>query len=270
MTPQPKQQPIILGFAKFSMLVYHTVVRTVRVRSGNAALGILSEIGQIMVFFSMFYLMYAVMGRSIAIRGDFFLFLLSGIFLLIIHMGALQATRNAGSSISPMMMHSPMSVILEIISSAIATLFLQIIAILIILFILFVFRDGITIYNPKGILLPFFFAWASGVSLGMVFRLASTMAPGPFGIFSKFYLRAQMISSGKFMPAAYLPGSMVAWFAWNPLFHAIDQMRLAVFINYTREITSMAYPIYFTMVCLVIGLMGDLWLRQFVSKSKHG
>ncbi|MCF6303926.1 MAG: ABC transporter permease [Rhodobacteraceae bacterium] len=270
MAPPPKQPSLLLGFARFSMLVYHSIVRDVRVRSGSAALGILSEVGQILLFFVIFYLMYTILGRSVAIRGDFFLYLLSGIFLLVIHMGALNAVRKAGSSVSPMMMHSPMSVILAIISGALATLFLQTIAIMIILFFVFIFRDGITIYNPKGIVAPLFFAWASGVSLGMVFRIAGTVAPGPFGIFSKFYLRAQMISSGKFMPAAYLPASMVAWFSWNPLFHTIDQMRLAVFINYTREITSMAYPIYFTMVCLVIGLMGDLWLRQFVTKSKHG
>jgi len=269
MTPPSKQPPLILGFARFSMLVYHSIVRDVRVRSGSAALGILSEVAQIMLFFAMFYLMYQIMGRSVAIRGDFFLYLLSGIFLLIIHMGALGSVRNAGNSVSPMMMHRPMSVILAVISGALATLFLQIIAIIIILFFLFIFRDGITVYNPKGVVLPFFFAWGSGVGIGMVFRLAGAVAPGPFSIFSRFYVRAQMISSGKFMPAAYLPASMVGWFSWNPLFHAIDQMRLAVFINYSREITNMAYPIYVTIVCLVIGLMGDLWLRDYVSKSKE-
>ena len=71
------------------------------------------------------------------------------------------------------------------------------------------------------------------------------------------------------MPAAYLPASLVGWFDWNPLFHCIDQMRLAVFINYSREVSSIEYPLYFTLAFLIIGLMGEFWLRNNLSQSKH-
>ncbi len=264
------QQSLFFGLIKFGVLVYHSIVRNVRVKSGSAAMGILSEVSKIFVFFVMFYLLFTIMGRSVAIRGDFFLFLLSGIFLMLIHMGAISSVMSADSAVSSMMQHAPMSVILSVISSALATLYLQVVAIVLILFFLFIFREGVTIYNPRGIVVPFFFTWASGLSIGLVFMMLRPLAPGFFSIFSKFYMRAQMISSGKFMPAGYLPASMVVWFDWNPLFHCIDQMRLAVFINYSREVSNMSYPIYFTLLFLVFGLMGEFWLRQFLSSSKHG
>ena len=264
-----KNQSLVIAAIKFLELTYHCIVRDVRKRSGNAPLGILKEVMQILSFFLIFYLMFVVLGRSVAIRGDFILYLLSGIFLLVIHMGAINAVMSSSSAISPIMQHAPMSVVLSILSQAIATLYLQFTAILLIMLFVVIFRDGVEIYNPKGIFVPFILTWASGISIGLVFMLIKPLAPNFFQAFSKVYMRAQMISSGKFMPAAYLPASMISWFDWNPLFHTIDQMRLAVFINYTREVSSITYPLYFTLIFLVIGMMGEFWLRKNLSISKH-
>ncbi|MBL4806086.1 MAG: ABC transporter permease [Rhodobacteraceae bacterium] len=265
-----KPKTLLYAAADFLGLIYHSIVREVRTKSGSASLGILSEVMQIMSFFAIFYIMFMVMGRSVAIRGDFILFLLSGIFLLVIHMGAIGAVRGASNAISPMMQHAPMSVILSIISKSLATLYLQITAIIVITLIYFVVSDGFVIYKIRSIFIPFFFTWASGISIGLIFMLLQPLAPGFIRSFSQVYMRAQMITSGKFMPAAYLPTSMVAWFDWNPLFHCIDQMRLAVFINYSKEVSNMSYPIYFTAIFLVIGLMGEFWTRKNLSSSKHG
>jgi len=269
MASNNKNQSLILAAGSFIILIYHSVVRDVRTKSGSTVFGIFQAVTQIGTFFLIFYMMYTIMGRSVAIRGDFFLFLLSGIFLLVTHMGAMSSVLQASNAISPIMQHAPMSVILAILSNALAQLYLQIVAITLIISVVYVLGNGFTVYNPRGVLLPYFLSWASGISIGLVFMLLKPIAPGIFDPLSKVYLRAQMITSGKFMPAAYLPASMVSWFDWNPLFHAIDQMRLAVFINYSREVSSMSYPIYFTIVCVVIGLMGEFWLRKNLSKSKH-
>ena len=42
---------------------------------------------------------------------------------------------------------------------------------------------------------------------------------------------------------------------WNPLFHLIDQMREAAFVNYTAHHTNMVYP---TICCFGLLLLGHL------------
>ncbi len=269
MTIGNKKPSLIVAAIDFIELIYHSIVHDVRKQSGSAVFGIFQAMSQIGTFFLIFYLMYAMMGRSVAIRGDFFLFLLSGIFLMVVHMAAISAVMGTANAVSPIMQHAPMSVVLSILANSLASLYLQIVAILLIMTAVYLLGDGFEIYRPQGMFLPFIFSWASGIAIGLLFMLAKPLAPALVNPASKIYMRAQMITSGKFMPAAYLPASMVSWFDWNPLFHCIDQMRLAVFINYTREVSSMSYPIYFTMIFLVLGLMGEFWVRKNLSKSKH-
>jgi ABC-type polysaccharide/polyol phosphate export permease len=102
-----------------------------------------------------------------------------------------------------------------------------------------------------------------------MFLLLVPLAPKLMKTVAKVYMRAQMVTSGKFMPAAYLPSSLFGWFDWNPLFHCIDQARLATFVNYNKEVSSMSYPIWFTAIFIVLGLMGELWSRKNLSASKH-
>ena len=104
----------------------------------------------------------------------------------------------------------------------------------------------------------------------MVFMTIQPMFPFFINTISPLYQRAQMFTSGKFLPAAYMPTAMVGWFSWNPLFHTIDQARVAAFVNYNSDVTSISYPIWFTLAALLFGLMGEFWARQTLSKSKHG
>ena len=64
-----------------------------------------------------------------------------------------------------------------------------------------------------------------------------------------------------------LPAYMLAMFDWNPLFHTIDQARGFIFINYNPHFSSISYPIYVSLVCLVIGLMGESYTRRHASAS---
>ena len=256
-----------LGFLE---VLYHTIVRNVRVESGNAALGVLTQVGRMLVLVGMFYLMYEYlftgMRRSL-IRGDFVLFILSGVFLFFLHNNAVSKTLAAGNAVGPMMVHAPMTPMLSILAGALASLYTQTLAAAIILFFAYVLRDGLTIEDPAAALAPYMLAWLSGVVVGLVFLLAKPFAPRLVGILSMVYLRLNLFTSGKFFVANALSGSMVAWFGWNPLFHCIDQMRGALFVNYFPHVTTLAYPVWFCVTGLVLGLMGTHWMRGTVSRS---
>ena len=105
-------------------------------------------------------------------------------------------------------------------------------------------------------------AWFSGVAVGIIFLAIKPWAPRLVSILRMVYLRANMITSGKMFVANALPGSLLAVFSWNPLFHSVDQARGFIFINYTPHFTSMTYPLYLSLTLLVIGLMLEFFTRQ--------
>ncbi len=270
MATAPHSKSMFFGVLEFLDLIFHSVVREVRTQSGNATFGILKEVTNIAIFMGIFYMISVFMGRGAAIRGSLIMFLLTGIILFLTHIKAIASVRGASTATSAIMMHAPMTVILSILAKAFAGLYLQFVAVLLVVTVLWVFGADLSVQNPGGLVLPMFFSWASGIAVGMLFMIVAPVIPFFVNTFSPLYQRAQMFTSGKFLPAAYMPGAMVGWFSWNPLFHTIDQARVAVFVNYNSDVTSMAYPIWFTVVALTIGLMGEFWTRRNLSKSKHG
>jgi len=265
-----QKKSLFVGTLNFFELIFHSVVRDVRMQSGNATFGVFKEVANMAMFIGMFYMIYSFMGRSIAIRGDFMMFLLTGVALMVVHMKAIGSVRSASKATSAIMQHVPMTVILSITSKAFAGLYLQCVAVMIIVIVLWIIGMDLTVHNPNGLVLPVFFAWASGIAVGLVLMVIAPLAPAIMGTFTQLYMRAQMITSGKFIPAGYLPTSLVVYFDWNPLFHCIDQARLETFVNYNKEVSSMSYPIWFTAAFLVLGLMGEFWSRKNLSRSKHG
>ena len=70
----------------FFELVYHSVVRSVRKQHNNAFAAIGINILQAVIFVGVFYVMFSVLGmRGAAIRGDFVIYIMTGIFLFMMH-----------------------------------------------------------------------------------------------------------------------------------------------------------------------------------------
>jgi len=69
------------------------------------------------------------------------------------------------------------------------------------------------------------------------------------------------------MPANMMSAKMVAFFDWNPIFHTIDQARGAAFVNYLPRNSDLDYTIWFVVITLIIGLMGERWMSQNMSAS---
>lgn len=249
-------------------LLYHSVVREVRTQSGNASLGLLIAVAQNIMLVAVFYVMYTIMGlRGLAIRGDFVLFLLTGIFLFLTHNAAIQSVMKASGPTDTMMLHGPMNTMISILASAFSGLYLQVFAIAVILFATYVIRGNLELYEPSRLFLPFLFSWLSGFAIGLLFLSLKPFAPKFIPMLAMLYRRANLITSGKMLPANLMSIQMVSWFDWNPLFHTIDQSRGAAFVNYTPRNSNLEYPIIFTIVCIMVGLMIEFWLRKNMSQS---
>jgi len=251
-------------------VVYHSVVRDVRKQHGNAVIAILINMMQIIIFVAVFYVMFELLGlRSAAgaIRGDFLVYLLTGIFLYMTNIKTLGAVMGAASSTSAMMQHAPMNTIVAISAAAFGALYIQLLTLVVILFGYHVIVSPITIDNPGGAFMMFLLTWFFGIAVGLLLLALKPWFPTATNIISTIYKRANMIASGKMFVANSLPGFMLAMFDWNPLFHLIDQSRGFAFINYFPRNTNWEYALIVSCCFIVLGLMGEFFTRRHESLS---
>ncbi len=249
-------------------LIFVNTVRDIRKSHGNPILGLINSMLQIIMMVVVFYFMFTILGlRGMAIKGDFVVYLMTGIFLFLTHNKTMGAVAGAGGATSAMMLHGPMNTAIGIVSAALGALYIQVLSVLVIYFGYYMFTGGIAIQSIKGVFGMFLMAWASGAAIGTVFLAATPWAPKTIGLLKMLYMRANMITSGKMFVANTLPGFMLPFFIWNPLFHTIDQARGFAFKDYTPVHTSVSYSIYFTLVFLFIGMLGEFFTRHRVSSS---
>lgn len=249
-------------------MTFHSAARKVRQTHRNAFMAIIVSVFQSVLFIAAFYLMFNVLGtRGIAIRGDFMIYLLTGIFLYLTHIKALGAVMGSEGAASPMMMHAQMNTIVAILSSALSALYLQTISLFVILFVIHVAINPVEILHWDLAFMMYLLAWFSGCAIGVILFALKPWVPDLISIIQMIYVRANMIASGKMFVANMLPSAMIGLFDWNPLFHIIDQMRGVVFVNYNPHHSNWEYPLYFSLAMLTLGLMGEFYTRKHASLS---
>ncbi|MFP5479470.1 MAG: ABC transporter permease [Alphaproteobacteria bacterium] len=259
--------PLSKGFETLE-LIFHAAVRNLRKSNGNAVLGLVMSIIQSLIMVLVMYFMFEVLGmRRLAVRGDFMLYVMSGVFMFMTHVKAISAVSNAEGPTSPMMMHGPMNPIISICGAALSTLYQQTLAAAVILFVYHSVFNPITIDEPVGMLGMFLLSWFTGVGIGMVLMAARPWQPELASILTTLLTRLNMVASGKMLLVNNTPPKIRAMFDWNPLFHTIDQSRGFIFLNYAPRYTVIDYPVIVAMTCVMIGLMMEFFTRQHMSAS---
>lgn len=88
----------------FCDLVYHNIVRTIRKTHGNALMSIVMNLMQMIIFVLAFYFMFSILGlRGAVLRGDFMVYIMTGIFLFMTHIKTVGAVAGSEGPASPMM-----------------------------------------------------------------------------------------------------------------------------------------------------------------------
>ena len=249
-------------------VTYHTIVHGLKGRNQNAIIGLLLVMLQGLTLVLVFFVMFQLLGlRNSPIRGDFLLYIMSGIFVFLTHVTSVNAVFAAGNPTASMMLHGPMNTIVAIIAAALTTLYQQIFIVMIVLLVYHIAFTPITIDEPIAAAGMFILAWGSGCAVGLVFLAIAPWFPNLTTFLKTIYTRMNMIASGKMFVVNALPSTMIALFDWNPLFHIIDQIRGFVFLHYNPYATSISYPLYVTLVLIMIGLMGEFFTRERASIS---
>jgi ABC-type polysaccharide/polyol phosphate export permease len=122
---QTARKTRLAGAAQIFELIFHSIVRSVRKAHNNAFIAIGKNMLQVILFVAVFYVMFSVLGlRGSAVRGDFLLYVMSGIFLFMCHTKAVSAVAGADGPNSPMMQHAPMNTVIAITSAALGSLYI--------------------------------------------------------------------------------------------------------------------------------------------------
>ena len=250
-------------------VMFHTTVYDIRKSHRNALVGLLMNLLQTLLLVATFFLMFKLLGMMgpNRIHGDPLMFMMSGIFLFMVHSKAISSIAKADGPTSSMMQHAPLTTFVTIGAAALSSLFLQVMSIAVVLAVYHVFWAPVLIENPVGAMAMLLVAWLSGVGIGIVFFSLRPWSPSTVGIGASVYGRLNMVFSGKMFVANALPGYMLAMFDWNPLFHAIDQLRGYIFINYNPNFSSPTYPLWVAIALIMVGLLIESQTRRYASIS---
>lgn len=264
--PRQNRNMVEAGLAQL-MLIYHQTVFNLRRTHSNAIVGLGMTILQSVMMVGAFMAMFLFLGVSSSpVRGDFLVFMMTGIFLYLTHIQTIAAVAMSGRAAKAMALHMPMTSAVAITAGALAVLYRQMLASLAILIAYYVYQP-FTIEHPVGCIAMFLLAWGSGAAIGLLVLAARPWAPETATIAMSTFQRANMVFSGKMFLANSMPGFMMPMFAWNPLFHIIDQARGFAFVNYTPLRTSLAFPLYATLVITMLGLALEFTTRKHESAS---
>lgn len=261
---------ILRGTYKLADLTFHNTVRSVRQGHRDAVFSILAQIIQTLMMVGAFYLFmsfFRKFGASGAVRGDFLLYVMSGVFVFMVHIKTMAAVAGADGPTSAMMQHLPMTPTISILSAALSTLYTQLISKSAILLAYHLLWTPLEIHQPVGAMAMIMLAWFSGFAVGSCFLAVKPWFPRATGTAQQIYSRFNMFASGKMFVANAMPASMTVLFAWNPLFHIIDQGRGFIFINYNPLKSNLEYPIIVSLILITIGLIGESQTRKHVSLS---
>lgn len=265
-----KKPSIGRGVYKLIDLTFHNTVRSVRKGHRDAVFAILTNILQTLVMVGAFYFFmsfFKKFGASMAIRGDFLLYVMSGIFVFMVHIKTLASVASADGPASPIMQHLPMTPTVSLLSAALSTLYTQIVSKAAILLGYHLLWQPLEIHQPAAAMGIILLAWFSGIAVGVCFLAVKPWFPQATSTVQQIYTRFNMFASGKMFVANMMPATMIYFFSWNPLFHIIDQGRGYIFVNYNPLKSNLEYPIIMTFVLLIVGLLGESQTRKYVSQS---
>ncbi len=201
-------------------------------------------------------------GFGVSIRGEFGLYILSGVSLFLIHNKILSELSGPekNRSLMPVLAVSPG---IMITGALLHTIYMQIMIMMLFSAGIWVYYGGFTIEYPMYAFWIFILCCLWSISMGLcVYSIVPVYRP----VFSKLvqaYRRIGVVTSGKMIPGNLMTGSFHGLFAWNPLYHCIDQFRGAIFVNYTPFNSNIRYPEEATAIFFAVAMFLYVALRRF-------
>lgn len=231
-------------------LLHTLAVHEIR-RQSAGRLGLLGAFSTPLLICAFFWFVFEMIGkRGLVLRGDLVTFLLTGIFLFFLCVRAQARVQLDGGKAMMSRAHP----ILRAWAGGVSVLYITVVAMVIVFLGNYLIMGVAELQDPAGVILPIAVTWMFGIGAGMCFSGLS-LSIGGRETMNLVFSRVMFVTSGKFFVANAVPGWVRCYFDWNPLFHLVDQLRGAVFVNYTARHTSLEYPAAVAFALLVLGHM---------------
>ena len=266
MALRPYENPhatLFNGLLNFAFLIWALTVRSLREASGGAMLGVMKGVMMAAAFCIAFYILMNFFGLAgLTVRGDMMVFILIGVGYFFMMKFTMMAAMQAMQRSWGMAQHPHLSPVIFVYADCLGILYNWTIAIMVIFLANGLIKGEFSIQEPIMFFPTFFLCWLIGVGVGMVIGFMLFYFSW-FIMVKRILFKLMFFTSGKFTNANLIPGDLLPVFLWNPLFHLIDQMRDAAFVNYTAHHTNMIYPAIVSFLFIWIGhVLHDYMLRN--------
>ncbi|MEL7463486.1 MAG: hypothetical protein AAFN79_05435 [Pseudomonadota bacterium] len=268
MAIKPYENPnatLLNGVLNYGFLMWVLVVRGLRESGGGGVLGFLKGVLMALAFCMLFYFIMTFFRLGgLTVRGDMMVFILIGVgffFAMKFSLIAAMAAMRKGGALTN---HPHLSPLLFVYADSLGVFYNWFLAIVVIFLGNSLYTGKMELETPILFFPIFFLTWLTGVAVGMIIGFLIAYFSWAM-LFKRVLFKLMFFTSGKFTNANVLPGEMLAIMKWNPLFHLIDQMREAAFVNYTAHHTNLVYP---TLCCFILLFIGHL-LYSYLQATKN-
>jgi capsular polysaccharide transport system permease protein len=182
-----------------------------------------------------------------------FIFMVYGMSNILFFNSTLGSVSNAIKKNKSLFAFRQVQPLSAIISVALLELIIQIFIFFLIYILIFIFRIEIRMDNALIMMACTLQIWLIGVSLGGIFGVLKSFIPEIDKIRS-LAMRPLIFISGVFFSLQDLPKSTWKYFDWNPLLHALELSRQAVYSSFGAVGVSHSYLSMVTISMLTFSL----------------
>jgi capsular polysaccharide transport system permease protein len=182
-----------------------------------------------------------------------FFFMVYGMILVQFFMGLVGSVSAAIKKNKPLYAFRQVQPISSILAITLFECLVKVFVILVIGLICFILQFDIYISDPLTVLFNLFKVAILSMSIGVIFSLGACFVPEVDKI-SGLLMRPMFFISGVFFSLQDVPKEYWPYLTWNPVLHAIELTRFAVYPAYGNAAVSDFYLNIFTLTSLGVAL----------------
>jgi capsular polysaccharide transport system permease protein len=182
-----------------------------------------------------------------------FFFMVYGMILVLFFMGLVNSVSASIKQNKPLYAFRQVQPISSILANTLFECLVKVFVILVIGVICFILQFEIHISDPLSVLANLLKVAIFSMSIGVIFALAACYVPELSKI-TGFLMRPMFFISGVFFSLQDIPQEYWPYLTWNPVLHAIELTRYAVYPQYGDAGVSDFYLNVFTLTSLGLAL----------------
>ena len=235
--------------------------REVRSRFSSSRLGYLWAFITPIGWIGLLAVTFGVIGRPAPIHSDIVTFLMTGMLPYIMFRTTITSMMRTAASGRHLVLFGAVRHSDLLLTTAMLEYGNGLVIYMFFLLANFLVMGEFVMHNLVLVLCGYSFAWALGASFGRMAAMLGRVSDGA-GKAVPLLLRPLFLLSGVFYTANELPTNVIAWMAYNPLFHAIEMIRDGVFFAYTSRLTDPFIPILYIVGFSLVSFVLEMSIKK--------